>query len=187
MQPNNQAPYLFLGKMQEGTSSALPCVEQRLERFADADPQNAFANYYYGLALWKANRGSQDAKSLDRAKALLEKAADIDPKLDRALVQLANLQFARGAFPEAITAYEKAIAANPESSDAHYRLGLAYKRIHEDGKAETEFELFKQLEKSETEKIERQRRELRQFLFVLKDAHPASSEYSSQSSQSRPK
>jgi tetratricopeptide (TPR) repeat protein len=187
LEPKNSAPYLFLGKMQEGSSVPLPCAAEKLGRFAELDPQNAFANYYYGLALWKANRGWQDARSLDRAQALLQKAAGIDPKLDLAFVQLGNLQFARGAFPEAIAAYEKAIAANPEGSDAHYRLGLAYKRIHEDDKAEKEFDVFKQLEKNETEKIERQRGELRQFLFVLKDAHPASEKDSPPAGQSGPK
>jgi tetratricopeptide (TPR) repeat protein len=190
LEPSNSEPYLFLGKMQEGTSAALPCAQQKLARFAEASPQNAFANYYYGLALWKANRGSQEPQGLDHAKELLEKAMEIDPKLEAASVQLGNLQFARGEVPESIAAYRRAIAANPDSSDAHYRLGLAYKRIHEEDKAEKEFELFKQLEKSETEKIERQRRELRQFLFVLKDqadAHPTAAKGSSISDQSTPK
>jgi tetratricopeptide (TPR) repeat protein len=190
LEPNNPEPYLFLGKMQEGTSAALPCPQQKLARFAELEPQNALANYYYGLALWKANRGSQDVKGLDRAQALLEKSTQIDSKLDVAFVQLGNLQFARGAVPEAIAVYERAIAANPDSSDAHYRLGLAYKRIHEDDKAEKEFDLFKHLEKSETEEIERQRRELRQFLFVLKDqanAHSTAAKDSSASGQNTPK
>lgn len=168
LEPANPVPYLFLGKMQEGTSSALPCVEQKLERFAENQPQNALANYYYGLALWKANRGSENPKSLQRAAELFGEAATIDSKLDAAILQLGNLQFARGLIQEAIAAYRKAIAIDPENSEAHYRLGSAYKRAGEASKAQTEFELYKQLDKTEAEKTERERRELRQFLFVLK-------------------
>jgi hypothetical protein len=44
---------------------------------------------------------------------------------------------------------------------------LTYKRIGEEAKAQREFGQYKQLDKSEAATIERQRRELRQFLFVL--------------------
>jgi tetratricopeptide (TPR) repeat protein len=167
--PANPAPYLFLGKVQEAASGPLPCAEQELARFAQDQPENAFAKYYYALALWKRNRGSENSDALRHAEALLEKASTIDPKLDAAYVQLGNLHFARGAFPEAVAAYQKAIATNPSSSEAHYRLGLAFKRIGEEAKAQSEFEQYKQLDKTETAAIERQRRELRQFLFVLQD------------------
>lgn len=169
LEPANPAPYLFLGKMQEAASGPLPCAEQKLARFAQDQPENALADYYYALALWKRNRGSANSDALGHAETLLEKASTIDPKLDSAYVQLGNLHFARGAFPEAVAAYQKAIAINPASSEAHYRLGLAFKRIGEEAKAQSEFEQYKQLDKTETAAIERQRRELRQFLFVLQD------------------
>jgi tetratricopeptide (TPR) repeat protein len=169
LNPADEAPYLFLGKIQEGYPTALSCAEPKLARFAEREPGNAFANYYYGMVLWKSMRASQDLENLKRAQALFEKATKIDPKLDAAFLQMGNLQFAHGAVAASIDDYSKAIAANPEGSEAHYRLGLAYKRAGEDAKAQAEFEQYKKLEKSETEKIERQRRELRQFLFVLKD------------------
>jgi tetratricopeptide (TPR) repeat protein len=155
--------------MQESSSTRLPCAEQKLARFAQDQPQNALANYYYALALWKRHRGSMSSETLDKAKALLEKAAAIDPSLDSASVQLGNLYFARGLLKDAVSAYEKAIATNPSNSEAHYRLGLAYKQLGEKAKALGEFEAYKQLDKTEAEATERRRRELRQFLFVLQD------------------
>jgi tetratricopeptide (TPR) repeat protein len=161
------APYLFLGEMQETSSTPLPCVEPKLARFAHDRPDNAFANYYYALALWKRERGSENPDALRQVEALLRNSLAIDPKFDLAYLQLGNLYFARGSFPEALTAYEKAVVANPAGGEAHYRLGLTYKRIGEEAKAQREFEQYKQLDKSEAATIERQRRELRQFLFVL--------------------
>ena len=169
LDPANPAPYLFLGKMQESSSTPLPCAEQKLARFAQEDPQNALANYYYALTLWKRDRGSISSETFDKAKALLQKATAIDPKLDSAHVQLGNLYFARRLPQEAVGAYEKAVATNPSNSEAHYRLGLAYKQLGEKVKAQHEFEEYKQLDKTEAEATERRRRDLRQFLFVLQD------------------
>ncbi len=171
--PSDSAPYLFLGEMQEATSTPLPCVEPKLERFARDQPENAFANYYYALALWKRERGSENPDALRKVEALLLKSSAIDPKLDLAYVQLGNLYFARGSLQEALSAYQKAVATSPAGGEAHYRLGLTYKRIGEEAKAQREFEEYKQIDKSEAAAIERQRRELRQFIFVLK-AQPIS-------------
>lgn len=183
----NSAAYLFLGKIQEAAAAALPCAEEKLARFAQEQPANALANYYYAVALWKRDRGSTDADSLRRVQALLEKASAMDAKLDVAYLQLGNLQFARGAFPEAITAYQRAIAANPDGSQAHYRLGQAYKRNGEDAKAEVEIDKYKELDQTEAATIERQRRELRQFLFVLGDQPGASRATSDPAVPSAPK
>jgi Flp pilus assembly protein TadD len=79
------------------------------------------------------------------------------------------LSSARGESARAISAYKKAIEANPQSGEAHYRLGLAYKRIGEETKAQQELQLYKQIDQTEAATVERQRRELRQFLIILKD------------------
>jgi hypothetical protein len=72
-----------------------------------------------------------------------------------------------------VGAYEKAVAANPKSSQPHYRLGLTYRRIGEETKAQREFEQYKLLDANEADQVERQRRELRHFLFVFKDSSAA--------------
>ena len=178
LEPASAAPYLFLGEMQEANSTPLMCAEQKLALFAETQPENALANYYYALALWKQNRGSANPEALERARSLFQKASAFDPKLDVAYLQLGNLELALGSSPDAIRDYERAIAANPEGSEAHYRLGLACKKTGDQARARREFDLYKQLDKSEAERVERRRRELRQFLFVLKDqpsdSHPSS-------------
>ena len=93
----------------------------------------------------------------------------IDPKFDEAYLQLGILYAASGDLVRAIPALEKAIEMNPQRGEAHYRLGLAYRRVGEEVKAEQEFRMHEQIEKTQTAAIERQRREVRQFLITLKD------------------
>lgn len=162
-------PYIFLGKMEQAATVPPPCSEQKLARFVRDQPENALANYYYAIALWKRQRGSADLERLRQAEALLEKAVSINPKFGEAYLQLGILHSARGSFRQAIRAYEKAIEVTPQLGEAHYRLALAYQRIGEESKAQQEFQRYKLVEKTEAKAAERQRRELRQFLIILKD------------------
>jgi tetratricopeptide (TPR) repeat protein len=173
LQPADPTPYLFLGKMEKAAPDPLPCVEQKLARFTHDQPANALANYYYAVALWKQSRGAgegpENSPAVQHAEALLQMAVTADPKLDAAYVQLGILYDAQGNPTQAIGAYKKAVEANPQSGEAHYRLALAYKRTGEDEKSEKELQLYKQADKSETAAIEQQRREIRQFLIILRD------------------
>jgi tetratricopeptide (TPR) repeat protein len=169
LQPADTTPYLFLGKIEKTTPAPLPCSEQKLARFAQEQPGNALANYYYAISLWKREKGTASPADLKQVEALLEKAVAIDPKLDEAFLQLGVLHFAGGDFKQAIRNYKQAIEVNPQLGEAHRQLGHAYQRTGEKTKAQEEFQAYEQAEKAEAAEIERQRRELRQFLIILKD------------------
>jgi tetratricopeptide (TPR) repeat protein len=175
LQPADPAAYLFLGKIEKVTSAPLPCSEEKLARFVRDQPGNALAHYYYAISLWKHNKGSENSATAQRTEALLEKAVSIDPRLDEAYLQLGVLHFTQGDFQPAIRAYKRALEINPNLGEAHYRLGLAYQRISEKTKAQEEFHTYKRVQETEAAETERQRRELRQFLIILKDQPTASS------------
>ena len=168
LQPSNEVPYLVLGKMQKSTTDALPCVEDKLARFVRSEPENAQANYYYALALWKRARGAENAADLRKQEALLQKAVRVDPKFADAYLQLGILYAAQNGIEPAVRAYKQAIAANPELGEAHYRLGLAYKRAGDNTKAAQEFALYKQVHEAENVAEELRRKELQQFVIILK-------------------
>ncbi|MGC1371151.1 MAG: tetratricopeptide repeat protein, partial [Candidatus Sulfotelmatobacter sp.] len=54
LNPEDPDPYLFIGKMQATEAMPPEATAQRLERFAKLQPENALANYYYAVSLWKA-------------------------------------------------------------------------------------------------------------------------------------
>ncbi len=173
LQPADPAPYLFLGKIEMTSPTPLPCSEQKLARFAEEQPRDALANYYYAISIWKREKGSENPAGWKQAEALLEKAVTIDPQLDEAYLQLGILHFARGDFEQAIRGYKNAIEINPNLGEAHRQLGLAYQRTGEKAKAQQEFREYERAEKTAAADLERQRRELRQFLIILKNQPPA--------------
>jgi tetratricopeptide (TPR) repeat protein len=172
LEPANLDPYLFLGKIAKASPAQLPCVEQTLARFAHEQPRNAVAHYYYAIALSKSQSGSKDPP--EQVEAQLQKAVSIDPKFGDAYLQLGILYSAHGDSKRAIAAYKTATEVNPTIGEAHYRLGRAYKETGDDANARQEFQVYAQVQKAEAAEIERQRRELRQFLIVLKDQPTAS-------------
>jgi len=123
----------------------------------------------------KRDRDAKTAANSQQAEALLKKSLAIDPQLGEAYLQLGILYAAQGPPDDrAITAYRKATEVTPSLSEPHYRLSQLYRRNGETEKAEQEIQLYTQLEKTEADAVERQRREVQQFLIVLKD-QPAGS------------
>jgi tetratricopeptide (TPR) repeat protein len=173
LNPDDPNPYLFLGKMQSIELTQSECVVERLGRYARLQPENALANYYYALSLSR-QEGLGNAKDVAQVKPLLEKAVHLDPKLGGAYLQLGIFYSQRGDSAKAIAAYQKAIEANPELEEAHFRLAQAYSRAGEKAKAQTELQVYEQLSKKASEDVERERREIQQFVYTLRDSTSAS-------------
>jgi Tfp pilus assembly protein PilF len=67
---------------------------------------------------------------------------------------------------KAIQLYRKAVDADPQSGEAHYRLAVAYERLGEREKAQQEFQLHDQIQKRQAAVIEQERRDVQQFVIV---------------------
>jgi tetratricopeptide (TPR) repeat protein len=165
--PTDAEPYLFMGKVEIASPNPLPCVETKLKRFVELQPGNALANYYYAMAYWKQRGKSQDAATVRQVETYLSNAVNADPKCSRAYLQLGVIRASQSDYRGAAQFYQKAIEADPGSTDAHYRLGVAYDRLGEKDKAAEELKLHDELEKQEAAAVERQRREVKQFLVLV--------------------
>jgi tetratricopeptide (TPR) repeat protein len=169
MDPGDPAPYLFLGKIESVDSTRSDEVYRRLKRFAEQHPENAWANYYYALSLWKRRRAPGDAAAIGTIESLLQRAVQIDPKFDLAYLQLGILHADREDFPAAVAAYRKAAEANPGLEAAHYRLAQTYRRIGDAAHAKQELEVYERLSKEASAQLQREHREVQQFVYTLKD------------------
>ena len=174
LDPANPRPYLFLGKIAEAESSPSPGIAERLERFAQLHPEDAQANYYYAVTLWKEPQSNSDAGKLAQASALLRKATQLAPSFAAAYLQLGILQAEQKKYPEAIASYKKAIAADPRLPDAHYRLAQACMRTGDQRKARAEMQLYAQLANEKSQQAERERSHMQQFVYTLRSQNPRS-------------
>ncbi len=167
--PAEVAPYEFLGRMEAASSDLFPCGEPRLARFAHDQPSNAEAHYYYGLALWKEGRRAQNVEQIRASSAHLRKAVELAPNYGEVYVQMGIMYNAAGDRAAALAAFQKAAEVSPKLPAAHYNLSLAYRRVGDMDKAEQELSVYDELHKKEEAEREKERRELRQFVTILKD------------------
>ncbi len=167
LNPLDPLPYDFMGKIELAAPTTLPCIEQKLERFAKDNPENSAAQYLYAMAIWKRQAQPADARDLEQVESLLIRAVQMDRRCGEGFLQLGVIRTAQHKPDEAIGFFRKAIEANPQLGEAHYRLGVAYDRMGESAKAKEQFQLHDEIEKAEADAIEQQRREVKQFLVVL--------------------
>jgi tetratricopeptide (TPR) repeat protein len=167
LNPSDPEPYSFMGRIEMASPKPLACIEPRLARFVQAQPENSLGNYFYAMAIWKRQEQPADPKAEHQVETLLTKAVAIDPKCSDAYLQLGILHFSQHQPEKAIEFYTKAIQSDPQLGEAHYRLGVAYDRMGLPEKAAQEFKLHDEIEKLQAAAVERQRREVKQFLVVL--------------------
>jgi len=173
LNPGDSVPYLFLGKMQLAQSAPSEKGVAKLHRFVTLQPENAQANYFYAVGLWKQRKGSQDAASAAQLESFLRNAIRLDPKFAAAYLQLGILHSEQKDGPRAISDYQKTIEADPQMEEAHYRLAQAYRRVGDAAKAEAELQIYDRIAKESAQKAERERHEIRQFVYTLRDQPPA--------------
>jgi tetratricopeptide (TPR) repeat protein len=177
LDPRDPTPYFFLGRIQSVEVKPLDGSVSRFARFAELEPNNALANYYYAVSLWRqleASGRAGDEQGLSTPEADIEsrllKAARLDPTLGAAQLQLGILYSQRGDFARAISALNEAIRVTLNDDDtvaeAHYRLAQAYVRMGEKVKARQEFDLHRHLAKKTSDNAARERAAIQQFVIA---------------------
>jgi tetratricopeptide (TPR) repeat protein len=174
LNPEDPNPYLFMGNLQALEATPSPAIEEHLARFVTLQPQNPWANYYYAVSLQKDRNSRENVEDVDRVKSLLLTAVRLDPKLGAAYLELGSVYSQQKDFPKAVSAFQHAIDADPKLDNAHYRLAQVYRLAGETSKAQAELQLYEQISKQNAEEIGRQRHQLQQFVYELRDRTPAS-------------
>jgi tetratricopeptide (TPR) repeat protein len=99
----------------------------------------------------------------------LTKSIELDSTLAEAQLQLGNLASDQSKYSDAIPYYKRALELNADLADAHYRLGQAYVRTGEKDRAQQELQLYQQLRTQHLADLDKQRAEVRQFVYAAKD------------------
>ena len=173
LSPSDPRCYFFLSKAYDSSPSQADDVILKFRRFSELLPSDARASYYYAMSLWKGKRAQDPSLDLHQIESLLKKAVALDPKLAEAHLQLGNLYSDQGHYAEAVPEYEKALENNSDLADAHYRLGQAYVHLGQKDKAQPQFQVYQQLRSQHLADLDKQRAEVRQFVYSEKTEMPA--------------
>ena len=168
LDPSDPRCYYFLSKAYDSSPGQADEVIQRFHRFAELQPQNARALYYYAMSLWKGRRAQDANVDFAQIESLLKKAVDLDPKFPDANLQLGNLYSDQKKYSDAAPQYEQALALNSDLADAHYRLGQAYVHLGRRDEAQEQLQIYQKLRAQHLADLDKQRAEIRQFVVSEK-------------------
>jgi len=173
LDPTDPRCYLFLSKAYSSSPGQADDVIQRFRHYAELQPGNALAQYYYAMSLWKGKRVEDAAVDFQTVESLLQKSIALDGKLPQAHLQLGILYADRHEYPKSLPEYQRALALNPDLADAHYRLGQYYVRAGEKDKAQAEFDTYQRLQAQHLAEVDKERAEVQQFIYSAKAAPSA--------------
>lgn len=165
LSPRDARCYLFLSKAYLSSPSQADEVIRRFERYATLEPKNALAQYYYAVSLWKGKRSEATSIDYPKVESLLKKAIALDGTLAEAHLQLGILYADQREYAKSLPEYTRAIALNSNLADAHYRLGQYYVHAGEKERAQQEFQTFQQLQAHHQAEVDKERAEVRQFVY----------------------
>jgi tetratricopeptide (TPR) repeat protein len=173
LNPSDPDCYLFLSKAYNSSPGQADEVIERFRRFAQLQPRNARAHFYYAMSLWKGKRAEDPGLDLHQIEALLKTSLALDPKSAEAHLQLGNLYSDQNKYAESIPEYERALEFSPDLADIHYRLGQAYVHTGQKDRAQQQFQVYQQLRAEHLAEIDKQRADIRQFVYSAKDGPSA--------------
>jgi tetratricopeptide (TPR) repeat protein len=173
LDPSDARCYYFLARAYDSSPSQAEEVIQRFRRFTELQPNNGRAFFYYAMSVWKGRRTQDPSLNLTQIESLLEKSIALDPKLADAHLQLGNLYSDQNNYAEAIPEYVRAQKLNADLADVYYRLGQAYVRTGQKDKAQKQFEVYQGLRQQHLADLDKQRAEIRQFVYAAKEAQSA--------------
>jgi predicted Zn-dependent protease len=169
LNPSDPRSYYFLSKAYDSSPHQAGDVIQRFRRYSELQPNNALAQYYYAMSLWKGKRAEDASVDFHEVESLLQKAVTLDPALPEAHVQLGNLYADQHEYAKSIPEYEQALQLNRNLPDAHYRLAQDYTHIGQKDRAQSEFAVYQQLRAQYMAKIDKEGADIQQFIYSSKE------------------
>lgn len=170
LNPSDPRCYPFLSKAYDSSPSQAGDVIRRFRRFSELQPKNAHALYYYAMSLWKGKRAQDPNMDVRQIESLLKTSISLDASLADPHLQLGNLYSDRGNYAAAIPEYQRALELNSALPDGHYRLATAYVRTGKKDLAQRQLEIYQKLRAEHLADLDKQRADIRQFVYSAKES-----------------
>ena len=117
LNPSDARCYYFLSKAYDSSPAQAEEVIERFRRFAELEPRNARALYYYAMSMWKGRRTQDPDLDLHKIESLLRSSIVLDSTIPEAHLQLGNLLSDQTRSSEAVPEYVRARELNPDFTD----------------------------------------------------------------------
>ncbi len=166
LDPKDPRCYLFLSKAYLSAPDQAQAVIDVFRRYAELEPRNARAQYYYAMSLWKGRREQSGDIDYPAVEALLQKSVQLDGSNADVHLQLGILYNDMRAYEKCLPEYERALQLDPGLAEAHFRLGRFYLRAGEKEKSEVELARFKTLQAEHQAEVDKERAEVQQFVVT---------------------
>ncbi|HEY3988098.1 MAG TPA: tetratricopeptide repeat protein [Acidobacteriaceae bacterium] len=170
LNPADPRCYLFLSKAYLSSPNQADEVIQRFKRYSELEPNNALAQYYYAVSLWKGKRSEASSINYQQVESLLRKSIALDGTLPQSHLQLGILYADQHEYAKSFPEYTRALELDPNLPDAHYRLGQYYVRAGQKDRAQQEFQIFQQLQAHHLAEVDKERAEVQQFVYSSNSA-----------------
>jgi len=118
--------------------------------------------------MWKGRRAQDANLDVRQIESLLRHSIALDPNLAEAHLQLGNLYSDQAKYADAVPEYKRALQQNADLADAHYRLGQAYVHTGQKDAAREQLEIYQRLRARHMADLDKQRAEVRQFVYSEK-------------------
>jgi len=168
LDPSDARCYLFLFRAYDNSPTQAEEAIRRFQRYAQLQPNNALAQYYYAMSLWKGKRTEGPSMDLLTVESLLKKSIELDGALAETHVQLGNLYADQHQYEKSIPEYVRALALDSNLPDAHYRLGTDYVHLGQKDKAQNEFAIYQKLRAQHLAETDKEANEVQQFVYSAK-------------------
>jgi Flp pilus assembly protein TadD len=165
LSPSDARCYYFLSKASNSSPALTDEVTKRFRQYAEKEPGNATAQYYYAMSLWKGKPVDAGPVDTNHVEILLRSATALDDTVPEAHFQLGNLYADKHEYERSIPEYARAVALNPKLADAHYRLGTSYTRMGQKDKAQMEFVVYQKLRSEHMAEADKEGLAVQQFVY----------------------
>jgi tetratricopeptide (TPR) repeat protein len=166
--PSDPRCYLYLSKAYDNSPNQVEDAIQRFRRYAELEPGNALAQYYYAMSLWKGKRVEDPSLDLKTVESLLQKSIALDQTLPQAHVELGDLYADQHDYEKSIPELQRALELDPNLPDAHYRLGQDYVHVGKKDQAQKEFDVYQKLRAQHLAEVDKEAAEIEQFVISSK-------------------
>jgi len=173
LDPSDARCYLFLFRAYNNSPTQAEEAIQRFQRYAQLQPGNALAQYYYAMSLWKGKRAQDSSVDLRAVESLLKKSIELDGAQAETHLQLGNLYADQHQYENSVPEYVRALELDSNLPDAHYRLGTDYVHLGQKDKAQSEFEIYQKLRAQHLAETDKEANEVQQFVYSGKPSASA--------------